>query len=123
MKLIVADDSRLVRGIVEKAVASIGFEAVLAENGREALNILEANDQDINLVLLDWNMPVLNGIDVIRTMRRDDRFKKIPVLMVSTESEDDRIQEAITAGAHGYLTKPFTKDQLINAIHQVLEKK
>jgi two-component system, chemotaxis family, chemotaxis protein CheY len=123
MKLIVADDSRLVRGIIEKAVASIGFEALHASNGKEALNIMEANDQDINIVLLDWNMPVLNGIDVIKSMRGDDRFRKIPVLMVSTESEDDRIQEAISAGAQGYLTKPFTADQLIDAIHHVLKKK
>jgi two-component system, chemotaxis family, chemotaxis protein CheY len=122
MKLIIADDSRLVRGIVEKAVASIGFKAVHAANGKEALNILEADNKDINLVLLDWNMPVLNGIDVIKNMRGDDRFKKIPVLMVSTESEDGRIQEAISAGAQGYLTKPFTQDQLINAIHHVLGK-
>lgn len=123
MKLIVADDSRLVRGIVEKAVASIGFEAVPAANGREALNILEAGDENINLVLLDWNMPVMNGIDVIKSMRSDDRFKKIPVLMVSTESEDERIKEAISAGAQRYLTKPFTADQLIDAIHQVLKEK
>lgn len=123
MKLIVADDSRLVRGIVERAVASIGFEAVPAVNGKEALNILEADDENINLVLLDWNMPVMNGIDVIKCMRGDDRFKKIPVLMVSTESEDDRIEEAISAGAQRYLTKPFTADQLIDAIHQVLGKK
>lgn len=121
MKLIAADDSRLVRGIVEKAVVSIGFEAILAQNGREALNILESDSRDIDLVLLDWNMPVLNGIDVIRAMRRDDRLKKIPVLMVSTESEDDRIQEAMSAGAQGYLTKPFTADQLIDAIRRVLE--
>jgi len=122
MKVIAADDSRLVRGIVEKTVVSIGFEAILAQNGKEALNILESDSRDIDLVLLDWNMPVLNGIDVIRAMRRDDRLKEIPVLMVSTESEDDRIREAMSAGAQGYLTKPFTADQLIDAIRRVLEK-
>jgi two-component system chemotaxis response regulator CheY len=122
MKLIIADDSRLVRGIIEKAVTSIGYEAVHAQNGKEALNILESDGQDINLVLLDWNMPVMNGIDVIKNMRGDDRFKKIPVLMISTESEDDRIQEVISAGAQGYLTKPFTAEQLVNAIHRVLNK-
>jgi len=121
MKLIVADDSRLIRGIIEKTVASIGFEAAQAGNGKEALDILEANGKDINLVLLDWNMPFMNGIDVIKSMRRDDRFKNIPVLMISTESEDDRIQEAINAGAQGYLTKPFTGDKLIEAIQHILE--
>ena len=123
MKLIVADDSRLVRGIVAKVVESIGFEAVHAANGQETLNILEADGQDIKLVLLDWNMPVLNGIDVIKKMRNDDHLKNIPVLMVSTESEDERIHEALGAGAQGYLTKPFTPDQLTEAIHHVLAKK
>ena len=122
MKLIVADDSRLIRGIIEKTAVSIGFEVLQAANGKEALNLLEANGKDINLVLLDWNMPMMNGIDVLRNMRGDDRFKEIPVLMVSTESEDDKIKEAIDAGAHGYLTKPFTADKLTDAIHQVLGK-
>lgn len=123
MKVLIADDSRLVRGIVERAVVSDGFEALQAGNGKDAMNILETDYRDVRIVLLDWNMPVLNGIDVIRNMRRDDRFKKIPVLMVSTESEENRIQEAVNAGAQGYLTKPFTPDQLKDAIHHVLDKK
>ncbi|SEM66064.1 two-component system, chemotaxis family, response regulator CheY [Syntrophus gentianae] len=121
MKAIVADDSRLIRGIIEKTTALIGFEAVQAGNGQEAMNILEANASEIHLVLLDWNMPILSGLDVIKKMRRDDRFKKIPVLMISTESEDDRIQEALSAGAQGYLTKPFTAEKLLDAIHSVLD--
>jgi two-component system chemotaxis response regulator CheY len=123
MKVLIADDSRLVRGIVERAVVSDGFEALQAINGQDAMNILETDYRDVGIVLLDWNMPVLNGIDVIRKMRSDDRFKKIPVLMVSTESEDNRIKEAVNAGAQGYLTKPFTPDQLKDAIHHVLDKK
>jgi two-component system, chemotaxis family, chemotaxis protein CheY len=120
MKAIVADDSRLIRGIIEKTAVSIGFEAVQAGNGEEAMNILEADGQDIHLVLLDWNMPVLNGIEVIKKMRGDDRFKRIPVLMISTESEEDRIKEAMNAGAQGYLTKPFTADKLLDAIRHVM---
>lgn len=120
MKLIVADDSRLIRGIIDKAATSIGFEVIHAANGKDALSFLEQNGKDINLVLLDWNMPVLNGIDVLRNMRDDDRFKEIPVLMISTESEDDRIKEAMNAGANGYLPKPFTADKLTDAIRQVL---
>ena len=118
MKLIVADDSRLVRGIVEKIVASMGFDAVLAANGREAMDLLETGG--IRLVLLDWNMPIMNGIDVIKKMRSDERFRQIPVLMVSTESEDERIQQALAAGAQGYLPKPFTPEQLTEAIGRVL---
>ncbi len=120
MKMIVADDSRLIRGIIEKTATVMGFEVLHAANGDDALNILESGGKEINLVLLDWNMPMMNGIDVLKNMRADDRFKAIPVLMVSTESEDDKIKEAIDAGAHGYLTKPFNADKLTNAIRQVL---
>ena len=122
MKLIVADDSRLIRGIIEKTATAIGFEVLQAANGKDALNHLEAGGKEINLVLLDWNMPMMNGIDVLKNMRADDRFKEIPVLMVSTESEDDKIKEAIDDGAHGYLTKPFNAEKLTDAIHQVLGK-
>jgi len=122
MKLIVADDSRMVRGIVTRIVEPLGYEVVAAGNGQEALNILESGEQNINLVLLDWNMPVLNGIDVIKKMRADSRLRSIPVLMVSTESEEDRIKQAMDAGAQGYLTKPFTPEQLTNAIRRALVK-
>lgn len=120
MKMIVADDSRLIRGIIEKTATAMGFEVLHAANGADALTLLESGGKEINLVLLDWNMPMMNGIDVLKNMRADDRFQGIPVLMVSTESEEDKIKEAIDAGAHGYLTKPFNADKLTNAIHQVL---
>ena len=122
MKLLVADDSRLIRGIIDKSVTSIGFEAIQVENGKDAWNLLNTKGEDINMVLLDWNMPFLNGIDVLRNMRSDDRFNHIPVLMISTESEDDRIREALTIGAQGYLPKPFTSEKLIGAIHTVLDQ-
>lgn len=122
MKIIIADDSRMVRGIVEKIVGSIGFDAVHAANGKDAMDMLRAEYQDIALMLLDWNMPVLNGMDVIRIMRDEASLRNIPVLMVSTESETKRIQEALNAGAQGYVTKPFTSEQLIEAIRNVLSK-
>jgi len=122
MKLIVADDSRMVRGIVSRIVEPLGYEVAAAGNGQEALNLLETASEPIDLVLLDWNMPVLTGIDVIRKMRADLRFKNIPVLMVSTESEETRIKQAMEAGAQGYLTKPFTPDQLKKAIDRALTK-
>lgn len=112
----------MVRGIVTRIVEPLGYEVVAAGNGQEALNILESGEQNINLVLLDWNMPVLNGIDVIKKMRADSRLKSIPVLMVSTESEEDRIKQAMDAGAQGYLTKPFTPEQLTKAIRRALVK-
>lgn len=122
MKLLVVDDSRLIRGIIGKTVTSMGFKAIQVDNGRDALDLLNTNGENINMVLLDWNMPFLNGIDVLKSMRNDDRFRHIPVLMISTESEDERINEAMTVGAQGYLTKPFTSEKLIDAINTVLDQ-
>ena len=116
-----AEDDLTSRTILKAMLSRWGFEPVPVNDGHAAWAMLRQPDAP-RLVILDWNMPLVSGIDVIRKMRGDDRFKKIPVLMISTESEEDRIQEAIRAGAQGYLTKPFTADQLTDAIHQVLEK-
>jgi two-component system chemotaxis response regulator CheY len=122
MKVIVADDSRVVRSIIDKTVRSIGCEAIHASNGQEVLDLLEVRGKEIEFILLDWNMPVMNGIDVLKSMQDDGHYQTIPVVMISTESEDDKIMQALNAGAQGYLAKPFTPDKLISTIHHVLDK-
>jgi two-component system chemotaxis response regulator CheY len=123
MKVIVADDSRMIRNIIDKTISSIGYEAIHATNGQEVLDLLETRSNEIELVLLDWNMPVLNGIDVLKSMQISGQYGNIPVLMISTESEEQNIMQVIEAGACGYLSKPFSSDRLISTIHYVLEKK
>jgi two-component system chemotaxis response regulator CheY len=123
MKVIVADDSRMIRNIIDKTISSIGCEAIHSTNGKEVLDLLGARSNEVDLILLDWNMPILNGIDALKSMQANGQYRNIPVLMISTESEEERIAEVINAGAWGYLSKPFTPERLIDTIHHVLEKK
>jgi two-component system, chemotaxis family, chemotaxis protein CheY len=122
MKALVVDDSRVIRTIIGKAVLSIGFEALQAENGQEALAVLNKSAQEIQLVILDWNMPVLNGFETLRALRNNKDYDHIRVIMVSTESESKNIEMALTTGANGYLTKPFTPEALTEKIRETLEK-
>jgi len=120
MKIIVADDSAVIRKIIEKSVDSLGYETLHAGNGQMVLEHLEKSSDEVALVILDWNMPVINGFDVLKSMKNDSRFGNIPVLMVSTESEEAKIGQVSEAGADGYLSKPFKPEELIEAIQNTL---
>ena len=120
MKVIVADDSILMRQIITGLVESIGFETLHATNGQEVLDLLEKGGEDVCLLLLDWNMPVMDGIETLEAMQKNSHYKSTPVVMVSTESEENSIARAIDAGAKGYITKPFTQEDLAAKIKEVL---
>lgn len=121
MRVIVADDSRVMRSIIEKVLHSLGHEVIHAANGKEVVDILERAGREVNLVLLDWNMPVMNGFEVLSHMKSQNLGRDIPVLMISTESEDGKIEQAIRAGAQGYLSKPFTSEELAAGIRNALD--
>ncbi len=121
MKVIVADDSLLMRKIIQNELDELGYKGVGAVNGKKVLEILENDSTDIGLVILDWNMPVMDGLEVVKVLQEDKRFKEIPVLMVSTESEDARINEALKAGAKDYLCKPFTSEEIAEKIIHILK--
>lgn len=121
MRVIVADDSRVMRSIIEKVLHSLGHEVIHAANGKEVVDILERAGREVNLVLLDWNMPVMNGFEVLSHMKSRNLGRDIPVLMISTESEDGKIEQAIRAGAQGYLSKPFTSEELAAGIRNALD--
>jgi len=120
MKVIIADDSRVMRNIIQKAISPIGLEVIHASNGQEVLDSLETYRQDIGLILLDWNMPVMNGLEVLESIKANNLHKDIPVLMVSTESEDDKMEKAFRAGAKGYLSKPFTPEKLLDLVRNTI---
>jgi two-component system, chemotaxis family, chemotaxis protein CheY len=122
MKVIVADDSRVMRSIIEKVVQSIGHEAIQASNGKEVLDLLDRQGAEIDLILLDWNMPVMNGLEVLSRMQEKKSHRRIPVLMVSTESEATKREQALKEGARGYLSKPFTSEELTSEIRNVLQE-
>jgi two-component system chemotaxis response regulator CheY len=111
-KVLVVDDSRAVRMILSKVLGELGFEVREAANGREALEVIEKEKNSVSLVLLDWNMPELNGFDLLRQLRRRPDLSSLVIVMVTTETELDHIRAALAAGANEYVMKPFTKEIL-----------
>ena len=112
MKILAVDDSMLIRRIVASAASVIGAECVGAPDGLIALGALEADPDGFSLVCLDWNMPNMNGLDFLIRIRADERWKSLPVLMLTTEGSRDAIITAIKAGATAYMTKPFSEKDL-----------
>ena len=112
MKILAVDDSMLIRRFVASAASVLGAECVLAEDGVIGLSQLEADPSGFSLVCLDWNMPNMNGLDFLKHIRADDRWKELPVLMLTTEGSKDAIITAIKAGATAYMTKPFYEKDL-----------
>jgi two-component system chemotaxis response regulator CheY len=112
MKVMIVDDSRAMRSMLRKLLKEIGFEiAAEAENGREALKQLEQSHW-LDLVLLDWNMPVMNGYELLCEIRKHAKWKDMRVMLVTTETEASQILRALDAGADDYLIKPFVKEAL-----------
>jgi len=112
MRALVVDDSRVMRLIIGKIVKENGFEVVEAGNGQEALDQLRAADSQITLALVDWNMPVMDGLSFVQAARADGAFSALRLIMVTTESGSEQVARAIEAGADEYLMKPFTKESL-----------
>jgi two-component system, chemotaxis family, chemotaxis protein CheY len=118
MRAMIVDDSKPIRMIERDILTEIGFETCDACHGREALERLES-DSLPDVILLDWNMPEMDGLQFIKTIRKDARYRGIVVLMVTTETEPDQMLRALTAGADEYLMKPFTKENLISKLQLV----
>jgi two-component system, chemotaxis family, chemotaxis protein CheY len=120
MKILTVDDSIAVREIIKNALDVLGYESVEAENGVTALKKLQENTGEILLILLDWNMPEMDGITFLRTIKQDPEYKNIPVTMVTSENEKEKIITAISEGAKNYIIKPFTQEELIKKILESL---
>lgn len=109
MKALVIDDSRAMRKILRRVLERMGFEVSEAENGQVALDlIVEQGAPDVALV--DWNMPVMDGLQFVVNLRAQREYRGVTLMMVTTESEYSQIVRALAAGAHEYLIKPFTAD-------------
>ena len=111
MKAIVVDDSRATRTILKRALTREGFEVVEAGDGRQALEELEKTGP-LDLALVDWNMPVMTGYELIREVRSRAVLNSMAIMMVTTETESSQVQKALEAGANEYVMKPFTDDIL-----------
>lgn len=120
LKFLVVDDSVTMRRIVSNSLKNLGFDKfVEAGDGKEALAAL-AGDDSINFVITDWNMPVMTGLELIKAIRSEPKFSKLPVLMVTTRGVKDDIIEALNAKVNNYIVKPFTPQVLKEKIDQCL---
>jgi len=120
MKVMIVDDTSTMRRIVKKMLNQVGFTNVEeAENGQEALTKMKADH--FGFVVSDWNMPVMNGIDLLRAIRADAQLKTIPVLMVAAEAQKGNINEAVQAGASTCMVKPFTAETFEDQINEIFK--
>ena len=122
LKILAVDDSPTMRRIIKNTLKRIGFRDVeLAENGFQAMETLK-KIPGINFIISDWNMPVMDGLTFIKTVRASSEFSKIPILMVTTKSVKEDIIAAMQAGVNNYVVKPFTPEVLKGKIEMVLNK-
>ncbi|KHE94186.1 MAG: response regulator [Candidatus Scalindua rubra] len=121
-KVLLVDDSAVMRKIIQRNIKETGLivdEFVEAGDGNQALDKVNAVG-DLDLILVDWNMPNMSGIEFVKTLRSLNLAKRTPVVMVTTEGSAAKVSEAKNSGADGYLTKPFTADQLRDALGNYL---
>ena len=111
MRALVIDDSRTMRRIIVGVLRSLGFDTLEAGDGREALDLLETGIP-VDLACIDWNMPVMNGLEFVLAVRENRAWRGVTLMMVTTESEHNQIVRALAAGAHEYVIKPFTPDAI-----------
>jgi two-component system chemotaxis response regulator CheY len=120
MNILSIDDSKTIREAVRNLAEVVGATLFEAENGLKGIEFLEANSQDIDLVLLDMEMPVMDGMACLKKIKSDRRFSGIPVIMLTSVSNKLKVVEAIRAGAKQYITKPFSDEELLTKIVQTL---
>jgi len=120
MAILTVDDSTTIRRIVKRSIDEMGMEIIEATDGAQALKLLDEKAGGIELVILDWNMPGMTGLEVLRAIKADARFKDIVVMMLTSEADQTFVVEALKAGAQNYLTKPFDGKMLTLKIQESL---
>lgn len=121
MKVLVVDDFSTMRKIIKNLLKQIGHSNIVeAENGREALALAEKGNFD--LIVTDWNMPEMDGYDLLKSIRMNDKLCATPVIMVTAEAKKEQIVMAAKAGVNGYIIKPFTANQIKEKIEKVFKR-
>jgi two-component system chemotaxis response regulator CheY len=118
IKILIVDDFSTMRRIVRNILKQLGFENVdEAENGADAYEMLD--NEKFDFVITDWNMPVMDGLGLLKKIRTDPKLKNLPVLMVTAEAEKDKVVSAIQAGVNNYVVKPFTAEVLQDKMDKI----
>ena len=121
MKVLIVDDFSTMRRIIKNLLRDLGFTNTFeADDGHTALPMLK--EGSFEFVVTDWNMPIMQGIDLLKEIRKDPKLKHLPVLMVTAEAKREQIIEAAQAGVNGYIVKPFTAGTLKEKLDKVFER-
>jgi len=118
MRALVVDDSSAMRALLRMALKKQGFEVSEAKHGLDALSVLAAPGE-FDLILIDWNMPEMDGFELLRRIRAEPRHDRTQIMMVTTETGMDQMSEALAAGANDYIMKPFTFDVVADKLRLV----
>lgn len=118
MKVLIVDDSRAMRRILKKIMAGFTSQIVEAADGQQALDQI-TRERDFDLVLVDWNMPVMDGLELVKIVRQNRAFDKIKLVMVTTEAEPIRMAKALMSGVDEFVMKPFTKEVLVDKLRLI----
>ena len=116
--ILIVDDSESIREVVSFTLDNAGYEVIVAVDGQDALKHFDG--KNIDLLLTDLHMPVMNGIELIKEVRKIEAYARIPILFLTTESQRDKKVEAKDAGATGWIIKPFVPTKLLDAISKVM---
>jgi two-component system chemotaxis response regulator CheY len=120
LKLLVVDDSSTMRRIIKNTLARLGYKDVLeGADGVEGWNAIDSNP-DVEMLITDWNMPEMNGLELVKKVRADERFIDVPIIMVTTEGGKAEVITALKAGVNNYIVKPFTPQVLKEKLGAVM---
>lgn len=121
IKILIVDDFSTMRRIIKNLLRDLGYNNTFeADDGSTALPMLESGD--FQFVVTDWNMPIMQGIDLLRAIRKNPKLKSLPVLMVTAEAKREQIIQAAQAGVNGYIVKPFTAATLREKLDKIFER-
>jgi len=122
MKILIVDDSSTMRRIIKNTLARLGYKDIIeGADGVEAWDALQ-NNPDTEVVITDWNMPNMNGLELVKKIRAQEKYKDMPIIMVTTEGGKKEVITALKAGVNNYIVKPFTPQVLKEKLQAVLGK-
>jgi len=119
--VLIVDDSNTMQAVIKKVISISGFkmdQCIEAGNGKKALDVL--TDNWVDVIISDINMPEMNGFELLKKLKEDDLLKNIPVILISTESSNERMQDAFDMGAKGFIKKPFTPEAVKKILYEVI---
>jgi len=121
MKILFVEDSAIMRKAMTRMATDNGYKTVEAENGAQALARLRKHGNSIDLIIMDWNMPVMDGYETLLKIKEHEDYARIPVLMATADGVKEDVVKAIKAGAAGYLIKPFSPEELVGKIKSLIQ--